>query len=82
MYLKELDKTKIKNTQGNSKDSDDTVSRPSDRIEISPEAKMLKSQNIQPRDLEQIKEKVKSNYYNSEEVLSKIASAIQKDLDD
>ena len=82
MYLKELEKTKVKNTQGNSKDSDDAVSRPSDRIEISSEAKMLKSQNIQSRDLEQIKEKVKTNYYNSAEVLSKIASAIQKDLDD
>ena len=51
-----------------------------DKIEISAEAKMLINNNIAPRDVQSIKEKIKNNFYNSDEVTRKVADAIMKDL--
>ncbi len=77
------DYEQIKSKKGNQESKDpETVVRSSDRIEISPEAKMLNSINVQGKDIAQIKDRIKSNFYNSEEVLEKVAGAISKDLDD
>uniref|UniRef100_A0A7V2ZI53 Flagellar biosynthesis anti-sigma factor FlgM n=1 Tax=Ignavibacterium album TaxID=591197 RepID=A0A7V2ZI53_9BACT len=51
-----------------------------DSLEISKEAKELQQKSEQVKDLSSIKEKIKSGFYNSEEVLSKVADRILKDL--
>ncbi len=81
LFIKDYEQIKPKKGNEVSKESEQPV-RAADRIEISQEAKMLNSQNVQSKDLEQIKSRIKSNYYNSEEALEKIAGAIIKDLDD
>lgn len=59
----------------------ESTARATDRIEISPEAKMLQSNNVSGKDLEQIKERINTNFYHSDEVLAKVAQAIIKDMD-
>ena len=54
--------------------------KPGDKIEISAEAKLLINNNIAAKDVQSIKEKIKSNFYDSDEVLGKVANAILKDL--
>lgn len=51
-----------------------------DKLEISSEAKILQAKNTNIKDLTQIKQKVKENFYNSPEVLSTTATAIMKEL--
>lgn len=51
-----------------------------DKIEISQEAKLLHSQKVDGKDLQKIKEKIASGYYNSDEVLSKVSELILKDI--
>ena len=82
LFIKDYEQIKSKKGNQTSKEPEPTAARTSDRIEISPEAKMLNSQNVQSKDFEQIKDRIKSNYYSSEEVLEKVAGAIIKDLDD
>lgn len=78
-YLKDLEKAMIAPSGTTSKEPEGQA-RTADRIEISPEAKMLQSNNVSAKDLEQIKEKINSNFYNSEAVLSKVAESIIKDI--
>ena len=82
VFIKDYEQLKSKKGIQPSKESEQTSVRSTDRIEISPEAKMLNSQNVQSKDFEQINNRIKSNYYNSDEALEKIADAIAKDLDD
>ncbi len=51
-----------------------------DKLEISEEAKLLQSQNISGKEAAQIRDKISSGFYNSEEVLNKVAEAILKEL--
>ncbi|MGE5353326.1 MAG: hypothetical protein ACM3P0_14685 [Acidobacteriota bacterium] len=51
-----------------------------DKLEISSEAKILQAKNTNVKDLTQIRQKVKENFYNSPEVLSTTATAIMKEL--
>ncbi|MFN3873190.1 MAG: hypothetical protein ACK4R9_09335 [Ignavibacterium sp.] len=51
-----------------------------DSLEISKEAKELQQKSEQIRDLSAIREKIKSGFYNSDEVLSKVADRILKEL--
>lgn len=83
LYMKDLDSTKvITPAAGNNTTAKENESqvKAADRIEISPEAKMLQSKNVSAKDLEQIKQKIGSNYYNSDMVLSKVADALLKDI--
>jgi anti-sigma28 factor (negative regulator of flagellin synthesis) len=79
LYLKDLDTAKVAPPATNSKEPETQV-KAADRIEISPEAKMLQSKNVSAKDLEKIKDKISSNYYNSDKVLSKVADAIMKEI--
>ncbi|PJA96756.1 MAG: hypothetical protein CO129_04770 [Ignavibacteriales bacterium CG_4_9_14_3_um_filter_34_10] len=60
---------RVKNTDKN---------KPADKIEISQEAKILQKESL--KNLEQIKQKIDSGFYNSEEVLNKVADEILKDI--
>lgn len=51
-----------------------------DSLEISKEAKELQQKSEQIRDLSAIREKIKSGFYNTDEVLSKVADRILKEL--
>lgn len=51
-----------------------------DSLEISKEAKELQQKSEHIKDLSLIKEKIKSGFYNSEEVLNKVADRILKEL--
>jgi negative regulator of flagellin synthesis FlgM len=50
-----------------------------DKIEISQQAKALHSTS-ESKDLSEIQKKIDSGFYNSEEVLSKVADAILKEI--
>lgn len=51
-----------------------------DSLEISREAKELQQKSEQVKDLSLVRERIKSGFYNSEEVLNKVAEKILKDL--
>jgi len=51
-----------------------------DSLEISKEAKELQQKSEQVRDLSVVKERIKSGFYNSDEVLGKVADRILKEL--
>ncbi|MCU7495304.1 MAG: hypothetical protein HF314_05805 [Ignavibacteria bacterium] len=51
-----------------------------DKLEISSEAKILQAKNTNIKDLTQIRQKIKDNFYNTPEVLNTTASAIMKEL--
>ncbi len=52
-----------------------------DRIEISVEARDIAKTELGSQRLEEIKQKLQSKYYDREEVLSKVAAAILKEID-
>jgi len=49
-----------------------------DKIEISSEAKILQKENL--KNLEQIKQKISSGFYNSSVVINKVADEILKEI--
>lgn len=51
-----------------------------DSLEISKEAKELHQKSEQLKDLSLIKERIETGFYNSDEVLDKIADRILKEL--
>lgn len=51
-----------------------------DSLEISKEAKELHQKSEQVNDLSAIREKIKSGFYNSDEVLNKVAERLLKEL--
>ncbi len=51
-----------------------------DKIEISEEAKLLSSQNIDGHEIEKVRSRIDNGFYNSDEVLNKVAEAILKEL--
>lgn len=51
-----------------------------DSLEISKEAKELQQKSELIKDLSAIREKIKSGFYNTDEVLNKVADRILKEL--
>ncbi|AFH50265.1 Hypothetical protein IALB_2562 [Ignavibacterium album JCM 16511] len=51
-----------------------------DSLEISKEAKELHQKSEKVNDLSVIREKIKSGFYNSDEILNKVADRILKEL--
>ncbi len=68
---------KASESKGNGK-NDQTNNQ--DKLELSPEA--MKMQNLSPEDkkLNDINNKISNNFYNSEEVINKVANNILKEL--
>jgi len=52
----------------------------SDKLEISDAARTIQNSGADLKNIEVIKERVDSNYYNSDEVINKVADAILKEL--
>lgn len=50
-----------------------------DKIELSEQAKTLQNTN-ETKNLDDIQKKIESGFYNSEEVISKVADAILKEI--
>ena len=57
-----------------------TESKVGDKIEISNEAKILQQQNVSTKDLSGIKENIDNKFYDTPEVLDKVADNIMKEL--
>lgn len=55
-------------------------SKPADKIEISKEAKLLKSNSISGKDFSKIRERIDNDFYNKPEVISKIADSILQEI--
>lgn len=66
----------------NSEVQNKETKKSADRLEISNEARVLMNKNVNAKDLEVIKEKVDKNFYNSDEVISKVADSILKELNE
>ncbi len=74
-----LPKTIIVDESKNNKSVKKEVQK-KDSLEISKEAKELQQKSEQIKDLSAIRQKIKSGFYNSDEVLSKVADRILKEL--
>lgn len=55
-------------------------SSPKDRLEISSEAKSLSSATVKGKNLDEIRNKIALNYYNTDEVINKVAEKIIKEI--
>jgi negative regulator of flagellin synthesis FlgM len=49
-----------------------------DKLELSDAAKKLKAEGVEPSKLTEVRAKVESGYYNSDEVIEKVADEILK----
>lgn len=51
-----------------------------DKLVISNEARTLQSKKVEPKDLDNIRQRVESGYYNRPEVMAKVADSLLKVL--
>ncbi len=51
-----------------------------DKLELSQEVQNMKNPNLQDTKLAKISEKIKNNYYNSDEVINKVADKIYNEI--
>ena len=51
-----------------------------DKLELSQEAQNMKKSETQGKNLDQISEKIKNNFYNSDEVINKVAEKIYNEI--
>ncbi|MEW6194086.1 MAG: hypothetical protein AB1521_02900 [Bacteroidota bacterium] len=56
--------------------------KPKDRIEISTEAREIVKADLGSQRLEEIKQKMQNKFYDSDEVINKVAAAIIKEFND
>lgn len=68
------------NTQNKANQAEQGKKAPGDKIEISKEAKMLQTKEVSTKDFVKIKERINSDFYNSEEVINKVADSILKEI--
>ena len=79
MELKPISNSTLRTeSTASSKSSKKAKSEASDKIEISAEAKMKSVSTTETKDLSVINQRIKDNFYNSEEVINKVATAIIK----
>lgn len=74
------DPQKLPEADGRKVNSKNASAKPADKLEISEQAKILNEGKVSPKDLEAIRAKIDQGFYNSEEVLSKVADAILKEI--
>ncbi|MBZ0198623.1 MAG: hypothetical protein K8H86_02060 [Ignavibacteriaceae bacterium] len=53
--------------------------KPKDRLELSSEAKQIKDDQLDLKKLDAIKQKIANKFYDSDEVIGKVADAILKE---
>lgn len=54
--------------------------RKTDKLELSDAARKLKQEGIEPKVFAEVKMKIESGYYNSDEVINKVADEILKNI--
>ena len=64
----------------NTKDAKTVSNRASDKLEISKEAKVKSSEISDTNKLTLVKERINSGFYNSEDVVSRVADSILKEI--
>jgi anti-sigma28 factor (negative regulator of flagellin synthesis) len=74
------DPQKLPEADGKKVNSQNTTAKPADKLQISEQAKLLNEGKVSPKDLEAIRAKIDQGFYNSDEVLSKVADAILKEI--
>jgi len=70
----------VKKQQQNQEVQNKESKKSTDRLEISDEARVLLHKNVEAKDLEAIKNKVDKKFYNSDEVINKVADSILKEI--
>lgn len=79
MELKPISGSPIRTENvSSSKSSGKSKSAASDKIEISAEAKKMSVGTVDGKDLNLINQRINSGFYNSDEVITKVATAIIK----
>lgn len=79
MELKPISNSQIRTeSSSSSKSTSKGKSSSSDKIEISAEAKAMSVSPAGSKDLGVINQRIKDNFYNSDEVINKVATAIIK----
>ncbi len=68
------------NTQNKVNQAEQGKKAPGDKIEISQEAKMLQTNKVSPKDFAKIRERINTDFYNSDEVVGKVADSILKEI--
>ena len=51
-----------------------------DKLELSHEARALQSKKIEPKDLDAIRNRIDSGFYNKPEVIDKVANSLLKEI--
>lgn len=64
----------------NAKQDNEQAKVKGDKIEISSQARDLQAKNVSTKDFAMIKERINTNYYDSPEVIGKVAEEILKEL--
>jgi anti-sigma28 factor (negative regulator of flagellin synthesis) len=70
-FSKEISKPKVEQENENPR---------KDKLEISNEAKLLQTNSAESKKLELIREKIANKFYDSDEVLGKVADKILEDI--
>lgn len=65
----------------NSKKKEVKQKNAADKIEISEKAKLLQAKNVDAQDISKVRDKIDNGFYNSDEVLNKVADKILKEFD-
>ena len=68
------------NSEKTKETAEKNESRIKDKLELSEEAKNIQKSSAENSKLDKIKERINSNYYNSEEVINKVAENILKEI--
>jgi len=70
----------VRKSEIEKKDNQGSASAKVDKLEISEQAKLMSEGKVSAKNLEEIQAKIDSGYYNSDEILSKVADGILKDI--
>ncbi|NLT51305.1 MAG: flagellar biosynthesis anti-sigma factor FlgM [Ignavibacteria bacterium] len=72
--------TNYQNPKQDAQKVDENPNSRKDKLEISQEAKALQSQKAEAKNLENIRQKVESGFYNKPEIIEKVAGSILKEI--
>jgi len=82
MEIKPISNNVNLNSNSPVKKQEESKSEPAakDRLEISVEAKIFDTASKKVKNLEEIRQKIETKYYNSDEVIQKVAEKILKEI--
>jgi anti-sigma28 factor (negative regulator of flagellin synthesis) len=74
------DSQKLSESESKKINAKTASAKPVDKLEISEKAKLLNEGKVSGKDLDSIRAKIESGFYNSDEILDKVADAILKEI--